>query len=103
MLRRIDWTQKAEPRGADALADEPDDDGDEDKGAPGAGGGDKPNACHLVWEGVVKDSAFKEFSKKEAADAAAARAVLERAGLAHYWDAAAAFDPNAAPLPSALM
>ncbi|GBF89299.1 hypothetical protein Rsub_02176 [Raphidocelis subcapitata] len=121
MLRRIDWTQKPEPRGgAAAGGDEEDEDEDKEEGGGGGGGGGVggggggggggaggggrgPNACHLVWEGVVKEPSFKEFGKHEAASAEAARAHLGRAGVAHYWDAAANFDPSAAPLPSAVM
>lgn len=44
MLRRIDWSQKAEPREADADAAG---DGDEEEEEAAAA---KPNACHLVWE-----------------------------------------------------
>jgi len=100
MLRRIDWTQKAEPKDGDPLAAAADDEDDEEDERPA---GSKPNACHLVWEGVVKESSFKEFSRQEVADTATARALLERKGVAHYWDAAANFDPSAAPLPSAVM
>lgn len=92
MLRRIDWSQKPEPREGEEEED------DDEEAAPS-----KPNACHLVWEGVVKAASFKEFSKQEAASGEAARALLEKAGVAHYWDAAANFDPAAAPLPSAVM
>jgi hypothetical protein len=100
MLRRIDWSQKPEPRADDPLAPHPADDEDEEGEGAAAG---KPNACHLVWEGVVKENSFKEFSRQEAASAEAGRALLERAGVAHYWDAATNFDPSAAPLPSAVM
>lgn len=51
----------------------------------------------------MKESSFKEFARHDAPSAAAAREILERAGVAHYWDAAANFDPSAAPLPSALL
>jgi hypothetical protein len=56
----------------------------------------------LQPQGVVKEAAFKEFTRHEAPTAEAARAILEKAGVAHYWDAAANFDPSAAPLPSAV-
>lgn len=42
--------------------------------------------------------AFKDFVKEEAATPAAARKLLEQRGIAHYWDAAATFDPASAPL-----
>lgn len=82
---------------------------EEDGGSGDGGGSDDDaeggpeNACHLVWEGAVKENAFREFSRHEAKSAGEARAVMERAGVAHYWDAAANFDPAAAPLPSAVM
>jgi hypothetical protein len=48
MLRRIDWTQKAEPRGGGGGADG-DGGGDEEEEEEGPGDG-RENACHLVWE-----------------------------------------------------
>lgn len=53
-------------------------------------------------QGVVADNAFKDFIKEEVQTQEAARKLLEDKGVAHYWDAAANFDFDAAPLPSAV-
>ena len=121
MLRRIDWSQRPEPRAGAAAGgalggagggEGMDEDGggggggeeeEEDEEGGGGAAAARENACHLVWEGVVKEPAFKEFERHDVPTAAAARALLEHAGVAHYWDAAANFDPAAAPLPSAVL
>jgi len=57
-----------------------------------------------VWfhQGVVSDASFKDFIKEEVATPEAARKLLEDKGVVHYWDTAANFDFDAAPLPSAV-
>lgn len=50
----------------------------------------------------MSSNAFKDFIKDEVATQEAARKLLEDRGVAHYWDAAANFDFDAAPLPSAV-
>jgi hypothetical protein len=50
-------------------------------------------------QGVVKEPTFKKFVREEVATPAAARAWLEARGVGHYWDAAAHYDPDAAPQP----
>lgn len=57
--------------------------------------------CALT-QGVLSSNAFKDFIKDEVATQEAARKLLEDRGVAHYWDAAANFDFDAAPLPSAV-
>lgn len=47
----------------------------------------------------MKDGAFKEFTKHDVSSAGAARRLLEERGVAHYWDAAVNFDPDAAVMP----
>lgn len=80
MLRRIDWD--------DIPADEtPAEDGpksmdtDEEKG---------PNRCFLVWEGEVKERSFRRFRFNTCESERAAREVLARVKVEHYWDAATA-------------
>lgn len=51
----------------------------------------------------MKDSAFKDFVRHEVSSEEAGRQIMSKAGVAHYWDAAANFDPSAAPLPSAVL
>lgn len=51
----------------------------------------------------MASAAFKDFIKEEVETPEAARRLLEDRGLAHYWDAAANFDFDAAPLPSAVL
>lgn len=52
----------------------------------------------LLLQGVVAEPAFKDFVKEEVASPEAARKLLLDRGVAHYWDAAANFDFDAAPL-----
>lgn len=49
-------------------------------------------AVHLsqVWQGTVLRRAFSNFRSETVRSRAAARQLLEDAGVAHYWDAAAA-------------
>ncbi|KAG2483597.1 hypothetical protein HYH03_017539 [Edaphochlamys debaryana] len=76
MMRRIDWSTAPAP-GKDVGAEEED-----DEELP-------PNVCTLVWQGTVLRRAFPGFRVEPVRSAAAGRAVLEDAGVAHYWDAAA--------------
>lgn len=57
---------------------------------------------HTRTQGIVGSNAFRDFTKEEVATPEAARKVLADRGVGHYWDAAANFDPDAAPLPSAV-
>lgn len=94
MLRRIDWTDTAVAggRGGDDDGGGGDEANDVDPMAP-------PNRCDLVWQGVVAQRAFHSFKSHAVAHPSAARALLEEAGVPHYWDAAANFLPEAAPPP----
>lgn len=77
MLRRINWNPAQEDAG--------------EEGAPPG----PPNYCHLVWTGVAKEPAFKgRFKAMEVPTEGAARATLGERGVAHYWDLAAAFNPE---------
>lgn len=58
-----------------------------------------PHPAHPPMQGVVKEPTFKKFVREEVATPAAARAWLEARGVGHYWDAAAHYDPDAAPQP----
>jgi hypothetical protein len=49
-------------------------------------------------QGEVGSASFKDFSKEEVASPEAARKLLDELGVAHYWDAAANFDFEAAPI-----
>lgn len=50
-----------------------------------------------VWQGVVKQRAFKGGFKTETIpDATLAKALLDSLGIGHYWDAAATFNPDEA-------
>lgn len=82
MLRRINWNA--------GLEDEEEGE-EEEEGHLGTRG--KPlNYCHLVWQGVVKEPAFKgKFKSLDLPSEAAARRVLDERGVGHYWDTAAAF------------
>ena len=46
----------------------------------------------------MKEAAFKNFNKEVVATTAAAKQLLNALGVAHYWDAAEHWDPDAAPL-----
>lgn len=92
MLRRIDWTVEADNDEVD------DDEGDE--------GGDNmhedsvkraQNACDMVWQGTVKQRAFKKFTTESIPDTTQAKAVLEAHNVGHYWDIASAFNRDEAP------
>eukprot|EP00877_Chromochloris_zofingiensis_P011346 jgi/Chrzof1/6465/Cz18g12030.t1 len=92
LLRRIDWNARGDDLAVTAPGADEDDEGADVADKP-------PNSCYLVWEGIVKDGAFKEFTKHDVSSAGAARRLLEERGVAHYWDAAVNFDPDAAVMP----
>jgi hypothetical protein len=52
----------------------------------------------VLHQGEVGSASFKDFNKEEVASPEAARKLLDERGVAHYWDAAANFDFDAAPL-----
>ncbi|KAL4423323.1 hypothetical protein ABPG77_006118 [Micractinium sp. CCAP 211/92] len=76
MLRRIDWQAGREEE------EEEDAEGKPPK---------PPNYCKLVWQGVVKEPHFKKFKSETVHSEAAAKALLEKRGVGHYWDLAAAY------------
>ena len=43
------------------------------------------NACYLVWEGVVKEPAFKEFTFKQCEMEVDAKLYLQEHGVEYYW------------------
>ncbi|KAI9317333.1 pre-mRNA processing factor 3-domain-containing protein [Zopfochytrium polystomum] len=90
MLRRIDWSE-ANLAGADG-ADEGGGGGAAAAGASaGAGAGasfSKPNECVLVWEGKIKKRLFQGFQVRKCPLERDVKELLEKAGCAHYWDAA---------------
>ncbi|RUP45414.1 PRP3-domain-containing protein [Jimgerdemannia flammicorona] len=89
MLRRIDWedmeklNDETVPDVDDAGGVKPMEADEETKG---------PNRCLLVWEGEVKERAFRGFRFRVCESERAAREVLGRAKVEHYWDAATAVD-----------
>lgn len=89
MLRRIDWTQ-AKPAGAGVEEDAPGEDEDNEGVDPLA----RPNSCDLVWQGTVLGAAFPDFRVYKLGNPSAAKALLQQAGVGHYWDAAASFIPG---------
>jgi hypothetical protein len=50
-----------------------------------------------VWQGVVKERAFKKFAVESIPDPVAAKALLESVGIGHYWDVAKSFNRGEAP------
>lgn len=72
MLRRIDWNDMPPPKGEGAM--------DIDKV--------EDNRCFLVWEGQVKDKAFKRFTWRTFESEKMAREELSKWNVEHYWDAA---------------
>ncbi len=53
-----------------------------------------------MWQGTVQQPAFKAFSTQVCSKGAAeARALLQRHGVEHYWDAAEGFAPELAAAP----
>ena len=104
MLRRIKWAE--DPSGVSAGGggdggdggdddDEDEDEDDEPAVAPSklaatatatAVGPAKLNRCLLVWEGSVKEPAFRRFQFKKCALEQDARDYLKRFRVEHYWD-----------------
>ncbi|GMR41899.1 hypothetical protein PMAYCL1PPCAC_12094, partial [Pristionchus mayeri] len=54
-----------------------------DKDQPG-----ERNKCELIWEGIVKKRAFRDLRVHTATIEKQAREILEKHGVAHYWDLA---------------
>ncbi|KAH8547864.1 pre-mRNA processing factor 3-domain-containing protein [Umbelopsis sp. PMI_123] len=79
MLRRIDWNDLPIPLKADS--------GDTDMQEPEEDD-EEENKCFLVWEGVVKNAAFKKFTWREMESEKMARELLNGFKVEHYWDAA---------------
>ncbi|XP_045782066.1 U4/U6 small nuclear ribonucleoprotein Prp3 [Maniola jurtina] len=53
-----------------------------------ADGGEVPNACHLVWEGVTARRAFGDIKFKVMPTEKQARELFQKHGVEHYWDLA---------------
>jgi len=87
MLRRIDWAAPPAAEGDEAGEEEAED----EDAAP-------PNACHLVWQGLVAEPTFPGWRVHKSPSADAARALLAQRGVAHYWDTARDFDAASAPI-----
>ncbi|KAF7730098.1 hypothetical protein EC973_003044 [Apophysomyces ossiformis] len=82
MLRRIDWNDMPPPKHGST----------EDSGMDldmYRGNGQEENRCFLVWEGQVKNKAFRKFTWRTFASEKMARDELSKWHVEHYWDAAA--------------
>lgn len=93
MMRRIDWSTAPlhAPRGPGGAGGGPNGDVDMGEGEDEEDEDSRPpNVCTLVWQGTVLRRAFSNFRSETVRSRAAARQLLEDAGVAHYWDAAAA-------------
>lgn len=77
MLRRIDWNELPPPKNPNAMADQQ---------PPNVAEGE--NKCFLVWEGQVKNKAFRKFTWKPFESEKMAREELAKWNVEHYWDAA---------------
>lgn len=66
MMKRIDW--QGRPEGAEPFKE--------------------PNECELVWEGEVKNKAFKNFRLKTLNTNTEVKEYLSEMQVAHYWNAA---------------
>jgi U4/U6 small nuclear ribonucleoprotein PRP3 len=75
LLRRIKW-------GAEEEDDKEEDEMEEEEQIAG----DKKNYCKLVWEGTVLKANFPEFKFEAARTEGAAKELLRRRGVGHYWD-----------------
>ena len=104
MLRRIDWNDERAAREA-GDDDDSDDDSDDEPAKPaaaaaatapadGSAGPKKRNECHLVWEGEVKERAFRKFRTAVLPTEFAAKDLLERFGAAQYWEIAKQYVPS---------
>ncbi|KAI9013967.1 hypothetical protein CLU79DRAFT_767873 [Phycomyces nitens] len=74
MLRRIDWNDMPPPKNGPVEAMDVDE--------------TEENACYLVWEGQVKNKAFKKFTWRSFESEKMAREELSKWHVEHYWDAA---------------
>ena len=99
MTERIDWTQAAQPRGAEDVELEGEESGSappiastSKEGEPDALGLEN-NACYLVWEGPVRERAFSGFKAKAAPTDMMAKETLGDK-LKGYWDMAKNFKPE---------
>ncbi|KAL1705958.1 pre-mRNA processing factor 3-domain-containing protein [Schizophyllum commune] len=99
MTERIDWTQAAQPRGAEDVELEGEEGGSAPpvastpkEGEPDAVGLEN-NACYLVWEGPVRERAFSGFKAKAAPTDMMAKETLGDK-LKGYWDMAKNFKPE---------
>lgn len=95
MLRRINWTEAARARGEEDVEIEE----DEERGASGAlskqadNENDKEygslslddNRCDLVWEGEIRERAFKSFRPKSCPTDNLAKEALGQK-MAGFWD-----------------
>ncbi|CAG8535778.1 6515_t:CDS:10 [Paraglomus brasilianum] len=83
MLRRIDWSDTTRlGEGSEEMVD------DEPKETQ------KINKCSLIWEGVVKDRAFKGFKFKTCPTENTAREHLRKYKVEHYWDLASKYNDD---------
>jgi U4/U6 small nuclear ribonucleoprotein PRP3 len=55
---------------------------------------EEENKCFLVWEGVVKNRAFKRFTWRDMESEKMARELLNGFKVEHYWDAAVMADDD---------
>lgn len=95
MMDRIAWTEAARPRGGEdvVLQDEDGDDSGTGKGKGKATEDEQEpvslenNKCWMVWEGMLRERAFREFRVRHCPTDGAAKELLgER--LRGYWDQA---------------
>ncbi|KAI8969442.1 pre-mRNA processing factor 3-domain-containing protein [Trametes punicea] len=102
MLRRIAWTEPARERGGEdvELEGEEEGEGGNGKGKAVAPGGSEDgqasledNHCWLIWEGQLRDRAFKNFKPRSCPTDAAAKEVLGEK-LAGFWDQAKNWKPE---------
>nr|GAT54783.1 u4 u6 small nuclear ribonucleoprotein [Mycena chlorophos] len=102
MLNRIAWTEAARPRGGEDVVLQ-----DEEEGAEGAGGSSskgkerateteveqqqpvslEDNKCWMIWEGMLRERAFREFRVRHCPTDSAAKELLGEK-LKGYWDQA---------------
>ncbi|KAL1743986.1 pre-mRNA processing factor 3-domain-containing protein [Schizophyllum fasciatum] len=105
MTERIDWTQAAQPRGAEDVELEGEGEGggaqavaagpstSTPKEGEAEAEGLESNACYLVWEGPVRERAFTGFKAKAAPTDMMAKDLLGDK-LKGYWDMAKNFKPE---------
>ena len=80
MLRRIDWNDMPPPKNPNATSNMM----DIDRFGPDG----EENKCFLVWEGQVKNKAFRRFTWRSFESEKMAREELSKWHVEHYWDAA---------------